>query len=421
MTVLLGCIADDFTGATDLANTLVKEGMRTTQVIGIPDESFDPSGNDAIVVALKCRTIPANEAVAQATQALAWLQRQGAQQVFWKYCSTFDSTDDGNIGPVADALLSALEAPMTIACPAFPTAGRTIFNGHLFVGDVLLSDSGMKDHPLTPMRDANLIRVLSRQTPHPVGLVPYGTVRQGPPAVSALLEELSVSGHRYAVTDAINDDHLRAVGAACANMTLITGGSGIALGLPDNFRKSGMLGAPAVAASPDITGRQAILSGSCSVATRGQIAHWCQTNTSFCIDPLKLADGSDVLADALAWLAALPSDRTPLFYSSDDPETVGRIQQQLGRDEAGLLVETFMGNLAQNLMEAGVVRLIVAGGETSGAVVQALGITALTIGSEIDPGVPWTTTHGNHTIALALKSGNFGSEDFFTKSFGMLA
>ncbi len=421
MSILLGCIADDFTGATDLANTLVKEGMRTTQVIGIPDGDFDPTGNDAIVVALKCRTIPADEAVAQAMQALAWLQHLGAQQFFWKYCSTFDSTDDGNIGPVGDALLDMLDAPFTVACPAFPTAGRTIFNGHLFVGDMLLSESGMKDHPLTPMRDANLVRVLGRQTPYKVGLVAYNSVRDGPAVVRRSFDAQIADGCRYAITDAISDDHLRTIGAACAEMKLITGGSGIALGLPGNFRNVGKLATQSAPVLPNVDGRQAILSGSCSVATRGQVHHWCEKRPAFRIDPFKLAEGNGLMEEAVTWFDALAPDATPLFYSSDNPEAVASIQNQLGRDAAGALVETFMGQLAKHLVERGVHRLIVAGGETSGAVVQALGVTALTIGPEIDPGVPWTTTHGAHTITLALKSGNFGTVDFFTKAFGMLA
>ncbi|MBX6322236.1 MAG: four-carbon acid sugar kinase family protein, partial [Rhodospirillaceae bacterium] len=241
MTLLLGCIADDFTGATDLANTLVRGGMRTVQAIGVPTEGLRFADVDAVVVALKSRTIPAPEAVALSTAALRWLREAGARQFFFKYCSTFDSTDQGNIGPVADALLEALGEPFTVACPAFPENGRTVYLGHLFVGDRLLSESSMRHHPLTPMTDPDLVRVLGRQARGRVGLVPYRTVRQGPQAMRAAFDRLRAEGFRYAILDAIEDAHLRDLGAACDGMVLVTGGSGMALGLPENFRRAGLL------------------------------------------------------------------------------------------------------------------------------------------------------------------------------------
>src|ERR1700732_4104117 len=241
MPVLLGAIADDFTGATDLANTLVRQGMRTVQLIGVPTGRPHPEDVDAVVVALKSRTIPAVDAVAQSLTVLDWLVAAGVRQVLFKYCSTFDSTDQGNIGPVADALVETLGAGLTVFCPAFPENGRTIYRGYLFVGDVLLSESGMRDHPLTPMRDANLVRVLGRQTRNRVGLVPLATVSRGAEAIRADFARLRAEGYRHAVIDAVADADLLTIGQAAADLRLITGGSGIALGLPDNFRRAGLL------------------------------------------------------------------------------------------------------------------------------------------------------------------------------------
>ena len=420
--MLLGCIADDFTGATDLANMLVRAGMRTVQTIGIPRDDAAVVDADAVVVAQKSRTIPAAEAVAQSVAALEWLRQRGARQIYFKYCSTFDSTDAGNIGPVADALLAALDAKFTIACPAFPVNRRTIYLGHLFVGDVLLSDSPMRDHPLTPMRDASLVRVLARQTWRPVGLVPYPTVRRGAVAIGEAFARLATDGIAYAVVDAIEDEDLLAIGRACADLALVTAGSGIALGLPQNFRDAGLLPERADAAvMPVASGKAAVLAGSCSAATRAQVAAWAKSHTAIVLDPLA---GGDAAALAAAALAAAQPDlaagRPFLVASTAAPERVAEAQRALGRDAAATLVEDAFALLARELVARGVDRLVVAGGETSGAVVQALGVEALAIGPQIDPGVPWTAATGRHRLALALKSGNFGSEEFFAKALAML-
>ena len=422
MPLILGCIADDFTGATDLASMLVNQGMNTVQTIGIPDAALDLGGAEAVVVALKSRTTPASEAIADSLAALEWLKSQGARQTFFKYCSTFDSTDDGNIGPVADALMTALGCGFTIACPAFPTNGRTVFKGYLFVGDELLSESGMRNHPLTPMTDANLVRVLGRQTPHPVDLVAHETVAAGPDAIRAAYTALQKSGARHAVVDAVDDADLLAIGEASAELPLITGGSGVAIGLPGNFRRQGLLGAARAPTVPAAAGSEAVLAGSCSMRTREQVAAMMKMRPAFAIDPLALADGRDIATEALDWAADALTGGPVLVYSSADPGDVSGIQERLGRDEAGRLVEEAMGRIATGLVERGVRRLVVAGGETSGAVVGALGVKALRIGPEIDPGVPWTESIGNDTppLALALKSGNFGEVDFFRKAFEML-
>lgn len=420
MSILLGIIADDFTGATDLASTLVKEGMRAVQVIGVPETEIDLGDAEAVIVALKSRTEPAEQAIGDSLAALSWLQKQGARQFFFKYCSTFDSTDKGNIGPVADALMEALGTDFTIACPAFPVNGRTIFNGHLFVGDILLSDSGMKDHPLTPMTDANLVNVLARQTDKQVGLVKFADVQKGADAIKAAYQALRSKGISHAIVDAISDDHLRFIGEASKDLKLITGGSGVALGLPENFRKQGLLSKAAEIGIDAPKGRMAIIAGSCSQATRGQIAYAQKHIESFLIDPMELAAGQDMASEALAWAEAQSADQPILIYSSADPKIVKQVQDKLGREKAGAMVEEALGKVAKGLVAQGVRRLVVAGGETSGAVVNALNIPALRIGPEIDPGVPWTETLGETKLALALKSGNFGTEDFFIKSFEML-
>jgi uncharacterized protein YgbK (DUF1537 family) len=402
---------------------LVRAGMRTVQTIGVPsDGGFAPGTDaDAVVVALKSRTIPADDAVAQSLAALAWLRAHGARQVLFKYCSTFDSTDDGNIGPVADALLDALGARFTIACPAFPVNRRTVYLGHLFVGEVLLSDSPMRDHPLTPMRDANLVRVLGRQTTRRVGLVPWPVVARGAGAIRAAFDRLAGDGHSHAVVDAIADDDLMEIGAACADLALVTGGSGVASGLPRNFRSAGLLQEHGEAANaPQVAGKAAVLAGSCSAATRAQVAEWGNAHRAVALDPLA-GDAGTVAARALRAIEAdLGAGKPVLVYSTAAPEAVAAVQAKLGRERAATLIEEAFSMLARDLVERGVRRLVVAGGETAGAVVQALGVEALAIGPEIDPGVPWTTSLGARPLALALKSGNFGAVDFFAKALAML-
>ncbi|MBT3788665.1 MAG: four-carbon acid sugar kinase family protein [Alphaproteobacteria bacterium] len=420
MSILLGAIADDFTGATDLANNLVKQGMQTTQLIGVPDADTPVPDADAVIIALKSRTIPAAEAVTQSLAALAWLQSHGTQQFFFKYCSTFDSTAKGNIGPVADALLDALGSDFTVACPAFPTNARTVFKGHLFVGDVLLNQSGLQNHPLTPMTDANLVSVLSSQTPHKVGLVAEETVIQGPAAIRQAFDDLAQSGHRHAIVDAINDDDLMQIGVALADVKLITGGSGIAIGLPENFRKQGTLQEGTAPQWPNVKGSAAVLAGSCSIRTREQVAAWKTHSPALEIDPFAISKGDDVVGNALSWAADRITDGPVLIYSSADPADVTRVQEELGREDAGSMVEDTLGRIAQGLVEQGVRKMVVAGGETSGAVVSALEVKALRIGPEIDPGVPWTTAVGDKELALALKSGNFGDVDFFKRALDLL-
>jgi uncharacterized protein YgbK (DUF1537 family) len=421
MTLLLGCIADDFTGATDLANNLVRAGMRVVQTIGVPTAPLSAEV-EAVVVALKSRTIAPAEAVAQSLAALRWLQARGARQIYFKYCSTFDSTAEGNIGPVTEALMDALASDFSIATPAFPDNQRTVFKGYLFVGDLLLDESGMQNHPLTPMTDPNLVRVLQAQTRRKVGLIDHRAVAQGAPAIRARIAELRAEGVGIAVVDAVSNDDLLRLGPALADMPLVTAGSGVAIGLPANF---GLAPSSTAGALPPAAGLRAVVSGSCSLATNRQVAHFIAAGgAALAVDPLQIAAGADVVAQTLGWAAPRLACGPLLVYSTADPAAVKAVQGRLGVDEAGAMVERTIAAIARGLVERGVRQLVVAGGETSGACVQALGIGQLQIGMQIDPGVPWC--HAPAGVAsgadlhIALKSGNFGTDDFFTKAFTVL-
>jgi len=420
----LGCIADDFTGATDLANNLVRSGMRVVQTIGVPTTAL-AADVDAVVVALKSRTVPKAEAIAQSLAALKWLQAQGAEgrspQIYFKYCSTFDSTPDGNIGPVTEALMEALDTDFTIATPAFPDNGRTVFKGYLFAGHVLLNESGMQNHPLTPMQDANLVRVMQAQTQRQVGLIDYKTVAQGESVIRERISALRSEGVGVAIVDATSNADLLLLGPALKDMPLVTAGSGVAIGLPANFGLKPSLQASQL---PAASGLKAVVSGSCSVATNAQVAHFkAAGRPALAIDPVSLMNGQSdaVVRLVLAWAAPLLKDGPVLVYSTAEPEAVKQVQAQLGVAEAGALVEHALAAVARGLVDLGVQQLVVAGGETSGACVQALDIAQLQIGPQIDPGVPWChSTCAAGGLHIALKSGNFGTEDFFTKAFGAL-
>jgi len=418
----LGCIADDLTGASDLALMLAREGMRTIQAIGVPRGDLDLSAADAVVVALKSRTIPAQEAIEQSLAAATALKRAGASHLFFKYCSTFDSTDEGNIGPVTEALLAFTGSDFTLACPAFPANGRTIYKGHLFVNGVPLHESSMKDHPLTPMRDSNLVRVLQRQTKLSVGLVAYEDVEAGPDAIRSAFARERAAGHQVVIVDALSDAHLRSIGTAAAEFPLITGGSGVAMGLPAAYRQS----APSTMAPDDSgfdapQGRKIILAGSCSSATQGQVKTAIEAGVpALRLDPMEIAAKDVTARTALDWLTSQQTSGPVLIYSTSTPDDVQAVQGKLGRMNAGEIVEKTLADIARSLPGLGFTRIIVAGGETSGAVVNALDVQALTIGPEIDPGVPWTRSLGGTDLALALKSGNFGAPDFFLKAWTML-
>ncbi|WP_424988789.1 3-oxo-tetronate kinase [Microbulbifer sp. S227A] len=420
MTTVLGCIADDFTGATDLAGLLARSGVRVSLRIGVP--AAPPSDPAAFeVIALKSRTAPVAEAVAECRAALAWLQDAGARRFFWKYCSTFDSTAEGNIGPVAEALMADLDSDQTIYCPAFPENGRSIFMGNLFVGRQPLAESPMKDHPLTPMRDSNLMRLLEPQVTRPVGLADRLTVARGPEALRAELDALKARNVAHVVVDAVANEDLGVIAEACRDMPLITGGSAVAMPLPALYLADGTLSADAPkATAPRLGTGTIVLSGSCSAMTNKQVADYTSRGVpAFQLDPLALAESGP--QRALDWLASQNLDAAPIIYATANPESVRAAQQKLGVAGAGEIVEATLSACAVAARDAGARRVIVAGGETSGAVTKALGVSQLDIGAEIAPGVPWTYCRsGGHQIALTLKSGNFGTETFFSDAQKMV-
>lgn len=419
--LLLGCIADDFTGATDLANNLVRSGMRVAQLNGQPTDEFT-SSVDAVVIALKTRTLPVQSAIEHSLAALEWLQSQGATQIYFKYCSTFDSTAHGNIGPVIEALMQALKTDFTIATPAFPDNARTVFKGHLFVGDVLLQESSMRNHPLTPMTDANLVRVLQTQCTGHVGLIDYRTIMQGSDAITEKIRQLRENGIRIAIVDAISNEDLMQLAPALRDMPLITAGSGVAIGLAANH---GITPSSRASALPKATGLKAVVSGSCSLATQRQVQHFLSAGLpGFPIDAMRLAQGSDLVCDALHWAEQQSKASPVLIYSTASAETISQVQANLGVHDAGNMVEQALARITQGLLGQGVRQLIVAGGETAGACVQALAVQQMQIGPQIDPGVPWCHAYSSFAtdggLHLTLKSGNFGSDDFFSKAFKLL-
>ena len=428
MPFLFGSVADDFTGASDLADTLVVSGLSTIMLLGVPEAGQLPgeaADAEAVVFALKTRSIQASEAVRQSLAAARCLRSAGCRHLYFKYCSTFDSTDAGNIGPVADALLEEVGGDFAIFCPAFPKAGRKIFNGYLFVGPVLLSESGMQNHPLTPMTDPNLVRVLQGQTQHKVGLISFGAVRQGAEAIRAEMQKLRSEDVRYAIVDAVGEDDLAAIGAAALDEGLVfsTGGSGLGGGLALNLRNFAEAGIERTDKRfPTVQGPAAIIAGSCSRATLGQIDHFLKAGKPFFrVEIGSLLAGKErVVAQALAWAKARLGSESLLIAASESPTAVAQHQQAHGRENIGHLIESTLAEIAHGLVSAGVRRLILAGGETSSAAVERLGVRALRIGPTIDPGVPWTFSLDKDPLALALKSGNFGAPDFFTSAFDKL-
>ncbi|GIT90323.1 HPr kinase [Jannaschia pagri] len=405
-----GAIADDFTGASDLAAMLSRAGVPVTLRIGVPVGDEEASAFE--VIALKIRTAPVEDAVHEARAALRWLRDQGARRVFWKYCSTFDSTTRGNIGPVADALMSDLRTDVTIHCPAFPENGRRVFMGRLFVGDLPLDESPMKDHPLTPMRDASVPRLLRPQVKRDVGLVAFPTVRAGVDAVSATLSD--ARGHM--VVDSVEDTDLSTLAQAAQDMALICGGSAIAERLPKIWRAGGALPHTAAEPMPPVRGGRIVLSGSCSAMTRAQVGSYLRQANGYRLDPQELSKGG--LADARAWLVAQPAEAHKIIFATAEPKAVQAAQDALGVARAGALVEDALAQLARDAIDRGIGQIVVAGGETSGAVTRALQVDRLRVGPEIAPGVPWC--FAGDGVAIALKSGNFGTETFFAEAFEML-
>jgi uncharacterized protein YgbK (DUF1537 family) len=425
MSIVLGCIADDYTGASDLANTLTRNGLRTIQTIGIPIAGLELQGIDAIVVAMKIRSIPADKAVTAARAANAWLQARGVTHVLYKICSTFDSTDVGNIGPITEALRDETGADTVLVTPAFPETGRTVYFGNLFVGQVPLNESPLKDHPLNPMGDANLVRVLARQSTGKVGLADLFTVSGGAERLRTRLAELAAAGHVTAIADAVFERDLEVIGEVAAQAKLSTGASGLGLGLARAFVKSGRVAGGTADVSGvlrAVGGLAAIVAGSCSKATLKQIEIAEKSIPVLRLRQEALVEGGGEIEGALSWARERNAAGPVLIAASAEPEAVAQIQQKYGRDVSGHAIEQAMASIAEGLIAAGVRRLVVAGGETSGAVVDRLGVSAFLVGPEIAPGVPAlrTLAHGELELLMALKSGNFGGPDFFEKALGVM-
>lgn len=406
---MLGIIADDFTGASDIASFLTENGLKTVQMNGVPKTTLN-SQVDAIVISLKSRSNPVEEAIQQSLQALDWLKQNGCSQFYFKYCSTFDSTEKGNIGPVTDALMAALDTDFTVVTPALPVNGRTIFNGYLFVGDVLLNESGMRNHPITPMKDANLVRLMDAQSQGKTGLVAYADVIQGAERVKARFAELKQQGYKYAVVDAADNSQLAVLAEAVADFKLVTGGSGLGAYMAA-YRSGGQKGTNAFVPSK---GKTVVLSGSCSVMTNTQVAAYQQRAPSYFLEAEKAIQDPNYVETLYQWVIAnLDGDFAPMVYATVPPEKLKEIQTQFGGDKASHAIENTFAKLAEKLQAAGVTNFITAGGETSSIVVQQLGFSGFHIGKQIAPGVPWLQAV-EKPIFLALKSGNFGKEDFFS-------
>ncbi|EJC72496.1 hypothetical protein Rleg10DRAFT_0914 [Rhizobium leguminosarum bv. trifolii WSM2012] len=425
MAILLGSIADDYTGASDLANTLTKNGLRTVQTVGIPDPSLALPDVDAVVVSLKIRSVPAPDAVAAATSAEQWLRQRGAGHVLYKICSTFDSTDGGNIGPVAEALSDAAGGGSVLVTPAFPETGRTVYLGHLFVAGQPLNESPLKDHPLNPMHDANLVRVLARQSHGAVGLIDLNAIAAGPGAVKAKLDALRTAGVTLAIADAIFERDLETLGDIALATPVSTGASGLGLGLARALVRSGRVssgGSTSADVIRPVGGLSAIVAGSCSKATLHQLDVAERSMPVLRLDPEKLLAGADEIAAAISWAGDRIAAGPVVVAASAAPETVSRLQSLYGREASGHAIETATSIISAELVARGVRRLVVAGGETSGAAVDKLSIPAFLIGPEIAPGVPVLRTVGNAQgdMLLALKSGNFGGEDFFAAALAMM-
>ena len=420
MTTFLGCIADDFTGATDLASMLARSGVNVSLRIGVP-LSTPKNTAEIEVIALKTRSISASKAIEESLSALKWLKEAGAKKYFFKYCSTFDSTAEGNIGPVSEALMNELKVDQTIYCPAFPENGRSIYMGNLFVGQKLLSESSMKDHPLTPMNDSNLMRLLSAQVSRRVGLADRIVVNSGVNSLKEKLISLKENDVPHVIVDAVADTDLDTIASACQDMDFITGGSALAMPLAEFYKASGKISANDNSfMNKKLNTGSIILSGSCSEMTIIQVKNFIQRGAAaFQLDPIDLAENG--VKKVLDWLSSQDFTKNTIIYATSDPDTVKKVQAELGVDMAGKIVEQGLSECAIAARELGIKNFIIAGGETSGAITKALNVRQLDIGIEIAPGVPWTFSgKRNNQIALSLKSGNFGSEEFFTEALNKL-
>ena len=418
--MILGIIGDDFTGSSDIANNLKKSGMQVSMYAGVPNLSPDDANKqptEAAVIALKTRTVPIEEAIKESLKALNWLKESGCKQFIFKYCSTFDSTKDGNIGPVTDAIMEELGADFTIACPSFPDAGRTVYYGHMFVNGKPLNESGMEDHPLTPMTDHNLVRWLNYQTKKEVGLIDFETISQGSDKIKQKIISLKKDDIKYAIVDTTNNKEFDAICEGIKDLLFLTGGSGIALGLPKIYKNKGLLSENNFDL-PQNNSNSVILSGSCSRATLEQINIYKVNNPSFYISPDEVMNNIKLVEEVYIWIKENES-LSPLIYSSSDSNNVSAKQKQFGQEILANKIEGFFEKISHKLVNDSFGKFISAGGETSGAIIKGLGVEELKIGKEISPGVPalWSpNSNGGKPISVTLKSGNFGQSDFFSRA-----
>lgn len=411
----IGVIADDFTGATDAASFIVKNGLTAIQFSGVPDNNISIE-TDTCVIALKSRSCSVAEAIEASLQACRWLKDQGCTLIYFKYCSTFDSTSDGNIGPVVDALMRELNTSKTIVCPALPVNGRTVYQGHLFVYEQLLSESGMRNHPITPMTESNLIKLMEAQSQGKAGLVKYEELTDVSSIKTRFLQ-LERQSYKYFICDTITQDNLNQIGEACADFDLVTGGSGLVGAIAKAASNNAVHNQAAFV--PRKQGKGLIISGSCSVMTNKQVEEYSQHAPSYQIDVEMCINNPQYVNQVLGWVLSQSDVQLyPLVYATVPANHLSAIQEKYGAT-ASEKIEALFHKLVCLLQEYEYHTIISAGGETSGTVTQALNINGLLVGQEISPGVPWVSSLDGK-IALALKSGNFGDEAFFKKAQEMM-
>jgi uncharacterized protein YgbK (DUF1537 family) len=408
-------IADDLTGGLELASLIRRGGVRCPLLLH-PGPRTDLAGLEAVVFGLKTRVIPARRAVAAFARAMDAIGRRGARQVFYKYCATFDSTPRGNIGPCADLLMERREAGFTLFCPAFPEVGRTVYQGHLFAGEVLISDSPKRFDPLTPMREPSLVKVLQAQTRRRVGLLPHAVLAEGVAAAAARAARLQADGIPYAIADTLDEADLAVTAEASVDWPLMTGGSSVAVYYPALWRARGwMAGTDAPALPPPPPGPAVVVAGSCADRTFDQLAHFGERRPVLFLDPARALDGADLVAEALAWAGRGLPDGAVAVATSARPDAVAALQRRLGRRRAARLAEDILARIAAGLHASGIRRFVISGGETSGAVLEALKVTALEVDSYVTAGQSHSMTTGPDPISFYLKSGKLGPVDMLAR------
>ncbi|PHM35743.1 3-oxo-tetronate kinase [Xenorhabdus innexi] len=415
MTIKLGVIADDFTGATDIASLMVQNGWQVALLLSIPDDStFIPHDVDAIIISLKSRSCPVDESIEQSLKACRWLrQKANCSRLFFKYCSTFDSTIKGNIGPVTDVLMDELQIDLCLICPALPINGRTVVYGYLFVNGQLLNESDMQYHPINPMKDSNLLRLMEQQSRGTAGLVDINCVRQGELSIRDRLCQLRCKGIRYAVVDTLLMDDLLLVAQAAHDMTLITGGSGLG-GAIARYCSGGNSEKTSIKKLPlPRNRRMVILSGSCSVMTYRQVLEYKKIASTMELDIDKCINNPDYIHLLVDWIIQQPmKGLAPMLYTTRPPGVLKLTHNQYESFQVSKIIEQLFAQIANELRQKDFNTFIITGGETSGKVVQSLGINQVGIGAIIAHGVPWVYDLQSDCW-LALKSGNFGEVDFF--------